>query len=104
MNSPGEEAFALHCRVDSLFPEREFRFCERKWAFDFAFPAEKLAVEIEGGVWSGGRHSRGSGFVKDMVKYNTAVLLGWRILRYSTEMVLAGDAINEVHQALKGIQ
>lgn len=102
--SPGEEAFALHCRV-SLHPVnqpvREYKFHpERKWRFDFAFPAEKLAVEIEGGVFSGGRHGRGLGFINDCIKYNAAVKLGWRVLRYSTDMVISGDAMNDVMEAL----
>lgn len=60
----------------------EFKFCEaRKWRFDFAWPYHKVALEVEGGIWTGGRHIRGSGFVKDMEKYNTAATLGWRVLR-----------------------
>lgn len=95
--SPGEEQFALHCRAMQLKPEREFRFYPgRRWRFDFAFPAIKLAIEIEGGTWSTGRHTRGSGYEKDLVKYNTAVKLGWHVLRFTTAMVNAGIAINEV--------
>jgi len=95
--SKGEEAFALHCRVEELSPEREYRFHPvRKWRFDFAFPAEKLAIEIEGGIWTGGAHNRGLHFQSDAEKYNAAVKLGWRVLRYSTEMVLRADAINDV--------
>lgn len=100
--SPGEEAFQLHCRVEKLMPLREFQFnVHRRWRFDFAFPESYIAVEIEGGHFTGGRHGRGTGFEKDCEKYNSAALLGWRVLRYTTGMVYAGTAIDEVLQALK---
>ena len=98
--SKGEEAFALHCKAEGLSPHREFPFCSRKWRFDFAFQHEKIAVEIEGGIWSGGAHTRGKHFESDAEKYNLAVKMGWRVLRYSTEMVLRGDAINDVLEIL----
>ena len=64
--------------------EAEYKFHDtRKFRFDFAFPLYKVAVEIEGGVWSKGRHTRGSGFIKDMEKYNLATSMGWSILRYT---------------------
>jgi very-short-patch-repair endonuclease len=99
--SPGEEAFSLHCRVENLNPVREFRFCNRMWRFDFAFPDKKVAVEIEGGIWTGGRHTRGSGFVHDLDKYNTAARMGWSVLRYAPQMVESGQAINEVLEVLR---
>ena len=43
--------------------------------------AQQLLDEVEGGVFSEGRHTRGMGFMKDMEKYNNAVMLGWRIVR-----------------------
>lgn len=65
--------------------EREFRFHPvRKWRFDFAWPEKKVAIEIEGAVWTGGRHTRGAGYVKDCEKYNAAAELGWVVLRYTT--------------------
>ena len=100
--SPGEEAFALHCRAEKLEPIRELQFHpDRKWRFDFAFVSEKIAVEIEGGLFVGGGHSRGKGYESNLEKYNQAVLMGWRVLRYSTDMVMRGDAINEVLVALQ---
>lgn len=95
--SPGEEGFAMYCRVYGLTPEREYRFHpSRRWKFDFAFPALKIAVEIEGGAWSNGRHNRGSGFRADLEKYNTALLLGWSVFRFTTEMVQSGHAIDTI--------
>lgn len=64
-------------------PNTEYRFFDqRQWRFDFAWPERKIAVELEGGIWVAGRHSRGEGMLADMKKYNKAVTLGWRILRY----------------------
>lgn len=99
--SPGEEAFALHCRAEHLDPMREFTFCDRKWRFDFAFPARKLAIEIEGGIFVNGGHSRGAAYERDLEKYNTAAKMGWVVLRYSTAMVLAGTAINDVLEVIE---
>lgn len=97
--SPGEEAFALHCRVEGLEPIREFQFHRtRKWRFDFYFPEKKLAVEVEGGY--GGRHQR-TGFATDMQKYNAAASMGIMVLRFTTRDVLRGDAIAQVLNVLK---
>lgn len=105
--SPGEEAFSLHCRAEFHpvnLPVREFRFHEKRmWKFDFAWPEHKLAVEIEGGVFKAGRHSRGAGYEKDAEKYNTAAKMGWTVLRYSTDMVYAGTAISDVLEVLNGL-
>jgi len=97
MQSRGEGAFLLHCKAYGLRPESEYRFHpKRRWKFDFYFPDEKLAVEVEGGGWVSGRHHRMEGFTADCVKYNAATLMGIRILRYTTEMVESGQAINQV--------
>ena len=82
-------------------PEAEYKFCpERRWRFDYAFIKQKIAVEQEGGVWAFGRHTRGSGFIKDLEKYNKAVLLGWRVLRYTPDQMLC-EAIEDLKTILK---
>jgi len=71
---------------------REYQFCrDRKWRFDYAV-RDSLAIEIEGGAWSKGRHTRGKGFIADMEKYNTATMMGWRVLRFTPEQILTGKA------------
>ena len=63
-------------------PLLEFQFHPtRKWRFDFCWATQAVALEVEGGVWTRGRHGRGSGIVKDMEKYNAAALAGWLVLR-----------------------
>ncbi len=65
----------------------EYRFTEtRRWRFDFASPANMLAIEIDGGQWAprGGRHN--SDVDREKSNYATAAL-GWRILHFSTKQV-----------------
>ena len=72
-------------------PHHEYRFNPpRRWRFDFAWPDIKLAAEIEGGTWSTkkkSRHTTGPGYYLDCVKYNTATLDGWRVLRFDSKMI-----------------
>ena len=61
---------------------KEFQFHPtRRWRFDYAIPSHKIALEVEGGVFSKGRHTRGAGFIGDIEKYNEATRLGWRVVR-----------------------
>ncbi len=114
-----EAEFALQLRLAGLpraVTEMEFAgergFGDgkaRRFRFDFAWPEARLAVEIEGGfarrrdgsLRAFGRHSRGDGFARDCVKYNTAALLGWRVLRFTGPMVKSGEAMGWVGKALK---
>jgi len=65
----------------------------RKWRFDFAWPGELLALEVEGGTWIAGRHARGAGIEGDCEKYGWALVMGWRVLRVTGKQVKSGQAI-----------
>lgn len=77
-------------RANSWTFSTEFKFHPtRKWRFDRADVGNRIAIEFDGGVWIKGRHTRGSGFVRDCEKFNEAAALGWRILRYTSARDLA---------------
>jgi len=119
--SAAEDTLALHLRAHQISGwEREYRFgahaCGgpgkglrqrlqeaglKDWRFDFAFPALKVAVEVEGGGWSGGRHTRGKGFAEDLRKYEAAMRMGWNIYRCSPEMVKQGAAVETIKILIK---
>jgi len=59
----------------------EYRFHEtRKWRFDLAWPDYKLALEVQGGIFTRGRHVRGAAVLKEWEKLNTAAAMGWRVM------------------------
>ena len=64
---------------------------KRKWRFDYAWEEQKLALEVHGGIHSGGRHTRGRGFVEDRAKMNEATLLGWTELEVTPEHIKSGQ-------------
>ena len=56
---------------------------KRRFKFDFAVPELKVAIEYEGINSGKSRHTSITGYSKDCEKYNLAVKLGWRVLRYT---------------------
>ena len=88
-------------RLKLPIPEREWRFHPtRKWRFDFSWPGDKVACEVEGATWANGRHNRGSGFEADCIKYGEAAILGWRIIRVTKAMIEDGRAVDLIDRAL----
>lgn len=85
---------------DAPAPVAQHRFTTRKWAFDRAWPDHMVAVELDGGVWSGGRHTRGQGYIDDCTKLNAATVRGWRVLRF-TSVHLEQDPQGCIDQVLK---
>lgn len=83
-------------------PVYEHRFAPpRRFRFDMCYPPLMLGIEVEGATWAHGRHTRGAGYEKDTEKYNLAVLLGWRVLRFTGDMVKDGRALATIEQALR---
>lgn len=97
--SVGEVLLAMHLRACKIGFEQEYKFHpNRKWRADFLITGTKILIEVEGGIWSGGRHTRGKGYIGDMEKYNSAAMMGFTVLRFSTEQVKAGVAIKQIEQ------
>jgi very-short-patch-repair endonuclease len=101
--SDGEEQLAAWLTKAGIPYTREWRFHPvRRWRFDFALgdnPSKsKLAIEVEGGAWTGG-HKRGAAADTDCEKSNEAVMHGWRVLRFTTAMVTDGRAYKVIHNA-----
>jgi len=83
-------------------PVAEYQFHPtRRWRFDFAWLSEKIALEVEGAIWTGGRHTSAAGFHKDMEKYNAASVLGWRVLRVTPNWVATVGTAQLVRDAMK---
>ena len=72
----------------------------RQWRLDFAWPSLLVALEIQGGTWVQGGHSRGLGYEADCDKANAATLLGWRVLRVTSNQVWDGRALEVLRAAL----
>ena len=75
----------LQSRFKDVEVVKEYKFhFHRRWRFDYAFPAYKVAVEVDGGIWTGGRHINPAGYINDLEKLNTAASMGWLVLRITT--------------------
>jgi hypothetical protein len=91
LGSDLERAFDTYLRQfapTAPAPEKEVLFAPpRKWRFDRCWPRERVSVELEGGTWKRSRHTSGSGYSADCSKYNAAILEGWILLRFTTDML-----------------
>lgn len=103
MTSSLERAFLTLLKYENLpLPETQVRFAPpRRWKADFLWPDHRLIVEVHGGTWTGGGHVRGKQFESDCEKANTAQLLGFTYLAFTTDMVHDGRAIATVKEALE---
>ena len=96
-NYPQELDLAIRGSERIPGASKEYRFHPvRRWRFDWAWPEHLLAVEYEGGVFGQGRHTRGKGYSNDCLKYNNAVLMGWKVLRFTLEHINDGTAIKMI--------
>lgn len=79
-----ESAFAVWMAQEGLNVGMvaEHRFHPtRRWRLDFYWSASRLAVEVEGLTYDGGRHQRIDGFLRDAEKYEAAMLAGITVYR-----------------------
>lgn len=97
-----EDTLSFHLKtLKSFVFMREYRFhVERRFRFDFALPELKIGIEVEGGVWIKGRHTRPQGFINDCEKYNLAAKEGWRVFRFTADMIKSGGALKLIEEVL----
>ena len=96
------DVFTIICKTDlSVECVKEYKFHpERRWRFDYAIPEHKIALEVEGGVWTQGRHTRPQGFLGDIEKYNQATLMGWRVFRTTPTELYRTATVNLLKKAI----
>lgn len=96
-------AFPILCRAAGLpEPVPELRFAPpRRWRFDWAWPDHGLALEVQGGLFVNGRHSRGASLLREHEKLNAAAAKGYRVLFVTPQQIASGAAIPIVEQALR---
>lgn len=82
-------------------PVAEFQFAApRRWRFDWSLVDYKVAIEVQGGLFVQGRHSRGAALLKEHEKLNAAAVLGWRIL-FVTPNTLLLDGPDLLKRAIR---
>ena len=101
--SEGEALLRIHLGELHVHFTEQFQFCpHRQWKADFYLPDERILIECEGAtgyfknpkgeVTLGGRHTKQKGFEADAIKYNTAQMLGYKVLRFSSKQIGRGIA------------
>ena len=95
-------AYFSACGLPPCVTEHKFH-PTRKWRFDFAWvdSDSKVALEVDGGVWTRGAHGRGSGIVRDIEKGNAAVMLGWRVLRVQPRDLCMAETVEMIRTAIE---
>lgn len=73
----------------------------RKWRFDYFAKDYLMAVELHGGTFTAGYHTRGQGFHNDREKANAASEMGITVLEFTGEMLDNGTAIAQTERMLK---
>ena len=101
-----EHELKFYVRLASLGlrPVIEFKFHPaRKWRIDLFLEEYKIGIEIEGGTWGKSRHTTGTGYRKDLEKYNQAAIMGFRVLRYTPDMIdqMQQDVANLIQGGIK---
>lgn len=107
MTSAPEEllAFQLKAVPEKPLFERQFRITPaRKFMADFYFSNVKgmpLVVEVDGGIWTGGRHVTGRGVESDCEKSSLIAAMPARLMRVTPNLVRNGKALKWILEALK---
>jgi len=92
-------AFFAECGLPEPVPE--FRFHpERLWRFDFCFVEQRLAIEVNGGLFSSGAHVRGAALIREYGKLNQAAVMGFRVMFFTPDQICLVETSELIRQAL----
>lgn len=106
------KAALLHAGLPLPVPEHRFHET-RKWRWDYAWTKLeytheystfviylKVALEVQGGIWSRGRHATGAGIKGDMEKFSEGAALGWRLLLVEPKDLCSPATMDLIRRAL----
>ena len=97
--------FPSLCELHGLpRPQPEYPFAKgigRRWRMDFCWVAEKLFLEVQGSIFTQGRHTRGASLLKEFEKLNAASAMGYRPLFCTPKDVNSGAVIETIRRALE---
>lgn len=99
------ERFSAACKAAGLpapTPEYLFAAPERRYRADFAWPDQRVMLEVEGGIWrkGGGAHSHPTNILRDMERTNEATVRGWRLLRFQPEKLTKPETMETIKRAI----
>ena len=107
MTSTAELLLSVQLQQAGIPFRREHMFAKsmkRRWRADFEVWKNHwdhaILVEIDGGGYVAGRHSRGAGMEKDAEKQSAAAILGYRVIRATPKQVEDGRCLSWIRQAL----
>jgi very-short-patch-repair endonuclease len=96
-----EDELARQLDLEGITYERQVKVIEgRKFAWDFLV-AGMILLEVDGGIYVQGRHTRGAGYTKDCEKTALAVIEGWRVMRVTSDQVESGEACQWIKKAIE---
>lgn len=103
VRQPKTDFFVKLCKERcGIEPVKEYQFHPlRKWRFDYCFPELRIAIEIDGGVWTGGRHTSPKGYYNDMEKFNEAAALGYVVLKFTPDDRYALNTFELINETIK---
>jgi len=72
--------------IGNVYEETDLKLSDRA---DFFLKKYNTLIEIEGGIWNQGRHTRGFGYSNDVRKYNDFILAGYKLIRFTSDDFMA---------------
>lgn len=101
--SHGNAVFAAFLSAAGLpAPIAEYQFHPtRRWRLDYCWRAELVALEVQGGIFRQGRHTRGTALLAEWEKLNTAAGLGYRFIFVQPRDLCTAATASFLRAALK---